>query len=134
FAAAKVWSAWLSNNARVHYRFMDERKNEVSIHIDFLGGELLETGENHGITSAATLAWGRAATKHLSSTDIREIMTGKKVSVRGGGGFGGGRGGGGGRRGGGGGGGNSDAMSLTISGSPEELETGFQLAHLLMTE
>jgi predicted Zn-dependent peptidase len=42
--------------------------------------------------------------------------------------MGGGRGG---RRGGGGGG--EDSITLTISGSPEDLETGFQLAHLLLT-
>src|SRR6185436_7003970 len=85
-----------------------------------------------GITQAAQLAWGRPATKSLSSNDIRELMTGKKVSVRGGGsgGFGGGRGG----RGGGGGAGGGGSVALSISGSPEDLETGFQLAHLLLTQ
>ncbi len=132
--ATKVWSGWLSNNIRVHYRFMDERKSQASIHIDLLGGEMLETAANRGITSAATLAWSRPSTQHLSTSDIREIMTGKKVSVRGGG-FGGGGGGRGGRGGGGGGGGGGpEAISLTISGSPDELEPGFQLAHLLLTE
>src|SRR5262249_61956708 len=67
--------------------------------------------------------------EHLRSTDIRELMTGKKVNGGGGGGFGGGRGG----RGGGGGGG-GDSIALSIGGSPEELETGFQLAYLLLTE
>lgn len=131
--ASGVWSGWLSNNARVHYRFMDERKNDVSVHISLAGGELLETAADRGITGAAQLGWSRPATKHLTSADIREIMTGKKVNV-GGGGFGGGRGGGGGRRGGGGGGGGGDTIALSISGSPEDLETGFQLAYLLLTE
>ncbi len=127
-AASKVWSGWLSNNVRVHHRFMDERKNQVSVSIDLIGGEMLENAENRGITSAASLAWARPATKTLSSSDIRSIMTGKKVRV-GGGGMGGG-----GRRGGGGSGGNADSISLSISGSPEELETGFQLAYLMLTE
>ena len=35
---------------------------------------------------------------------------------------------------GGGGGGGGDSISLSISGSPEELEKGFQLAYLLLTE
>ena len=39
---------------------------------------------------------------------------------------------GGGRR--GGGGGNSDSINLSISGSPDDLEIGFQLAYLLLTE
>lgn len=132
-AETHVWSGWLNNNINVHYRKMDARKDQVSISIALIGGELLETAENRGITSAAQLAWSRAATQHLSSTDIRELMNGKKVNVRGGGGFGGGRGGGG-RRGGGGGGGGSDAITLSITGAPEELETGFQLAYLLLTE
>ncbi|MBL8875058.1 MAG: insulinase family protein [Phycisphaerae bacterium] len=127
---SKVWSGWLSNNVRVHYRFMDERKNQASVQIALIGGELLETADNRGITSAAQLAWSRPTTQKLTSTDIREIMTGKKINVRGGGGFGGGRGG----RGGGGALGATDAITLNISGSPEELETGFQLAHLLLTQ
>ncbi|MBX3381025.1 MAG: insulinase family protein [Phycisphaeraceae bacterium] len=126
---SKVWSGWLSNNVRVHYRFMDERKNQASVQIALIGGELLETSENRGITSAAQLAWSRPATENLSSSDIRELMTGKKVSVRGGGGFVSGRGGRGGA-----GAGASDAITLNIGGSPEELETGFQLAYLLLTE
>lgn len=134
-AASKVWTGWLSNNAKVNYRFMDERKNEVSIQVSLTGGEMLESADNRGFTRAAELAWSRPATKHLSSSDIRDLMTGRKVSVRGGGGFGGGRGGGGrGPRAGGAGLGGGDAISLTISGSPDELETGFQLAYLMLTE
>ncbi len=128
-AASGVASAWLSNGVRVHHRFMDTQKNEITVSISLIGGELLETGENRGITQAAQLAWGRAATKHLTSSEIRDLMTDKKVNVRGGG-MGGGRRG----RGGGGGGGGPDAINLTIGGSPEDLETGFQLAYLLLTE
>ncbi len=128
-----VWSGWLSNNVRVHHRFMDQQKNQVSIQISLIGGEMLETADNRGVTSGAQLAWARPATKTLSSTEISDLMTGKKVSVRGGGGFGGGRGGG--RRGGGGGGGGAgDAINLSVSGSPQDLETGMQLAYLLLTE
>lgn len=129
-SASGVWSGWLSNNVRVHHRFMDEQKNSVSVSIALIGGELHETGDNRGITQAAQLAWSRPATRKLSSTDIRDLMTGRKINVGGGGGFGG-RGGG--RRG-GGGGGSGDGISLSISGSPEDLETGFQLAYLLLTE
>jgi len=130
-APSKVWSGWLSNNVRVHYRFMDERKNQASVQIALIGGELLETPDCRGITTAAQLAWSRPTTQKLTSTDIREIMTGKKINVRGGGGFGGGGRGG---RGGGGGAGATDAITLNISGSPEELEAGFQLAYLLLTQ
>src|SRR5262249_28755622 len=85
-AASKVWNAWLSNNTRVHYRFMDYNKNEVTVSITLYGGDILETADNRGITSAAQLAWGRAmATQTLTSSDIREIMNGKKINVGGGG-------------------------------------------------
>ncbi|HEX5136908.1 MAG TPA: insulinase family protein [Planctomycetota bacterium] len=130
-AASGVWSAWLSDNARMRFRFMDDRKNDVTVTVTLIGGDLLETAADRGITEAAQVAWSHPATKHLSSADIRDLMTGKKVDVRGGGSGGGGRRGRG-RR--GGGGGTPGTISLAISGSPEDLETGFQLAHLLLTE
>lgn len=129
-AASAVASAWLSNGVRVHHRFMDSQKNEVTVSISLIGGELLETADNRGVTQAAQVAWNRPATRRLTSSDIRDLMTDKKVNVRGGGMGGGGRRG----RGGGGGGGGPDSINLTISGSPEDLETGFQLAYLLLTE
>jgi zinc protease len=109
---------------------MDTQKNEVTVSIALLGGELLETAENRGVTQAAQVAWSRPATRHLSSSDIRDLMTDKKVAVRGSGTGGGGRRG---RRG-GGGGDSSDAITLTVSGSPADLEAGLQLAYLLLTE
>ncbi len=123
-----VWSGWLSNNTRFHYRFMDTEKNQVTVSISLIGGGLLETAANRGITQAATIPLSRPATRRLSSSDIRSLMTGKNVTVRGGsGGIGSGRRGGA-------GGGSTDAITLSVSGSPEDLETGMQLAHLLLTE
>ena len=111
---ADVWSAWLSNNIRVHYRFMDYKKDEVTIDITLAAGEILESADNRGITQAAILAWRRPATTTLSSTNIRDLMTGDKVNVSGGAG--------------------GDSLRLTVTGSPEDLETGLKLAHLLLTE
>ncbi len=116
-----VWSGWLNNNVRFHYRFMDNQKNRVTVSISLLGGELLETAENRGITQLATVAWSQPATGRLSSADVRALLTGKNVSVNGGGG----------RR---GGGDLADSVMLQVSGAPEDLETGMQLAHLLLTE
>lgn len=113
-AASKVWTGVLSNNARVHHYFNDYTKADADVTITLYGGELLETAENRGITDAAMNAWQRQATKHLSSTDIVSLMTGKKVGVDGGA--------------------SSNALVLSVSGNPEELETGLQLAYLLLTE
>ena len=79
-ASTGVWSGWLSNNVRLHYRFMDTRKNEVTVRISLIGGELHETAENRGVTQAATDCLGPTRDSTLSSSDIRSLMTGKKIS------------------------------------------------------
>jgi len=135
-AASGVESFWLDNGARVHYRFMDIQKDDVSISISLAGGQINETAANRGITQAAQtgIAGRSAATKHLSSTQLRQLFEGKNVRVGGIGGGGGGGGGGRGGRGGGGGGGGLDTVNLSVSGSPTDLELGMQLAYLLLTE
>lgn len=109
-----VWSGWLSSGVRVHYRFMNERKDQAAVVITLAGGQIQETEANRGISEAAAVAWSRPATGRLSSTNIRDLLTGKKVGVSGGAG--------------------TDTMTLTVSGSPADLETGLQLAHLLLTD
>jgi zinc protease len=113
-AAAHVWSANLPNGLRVHYRFMDYRKDQVGIIIALAGGEIQETAENRGITVAGSIAWSRPATEKLTSTDVRELLTGKKTAV-------------GPRV-------SADTVMLQVAGSPEEIETGMQLASLLLAE
>jgi zinc protease len=112
--ASGVWSGWLDNGIRVHHRFMDYRKNNVSISITFAGGEVEETAANRGITDAASILLDKPATSKLSSTEIRDLMTGKKINV--------------------GGGAGRDTVSVSIGGDPAELETGLQLAHLVITD
>jgi len=119
--ASAVWSAWIADNIRMHHRFMDARKGSATISVTLYGGELLETPANRGITQAAAIALsaggrggGAAATKRLTSADVRSLLTGKQVNVSG-------------RTG-------SDAVQITISGAPGDLETGMQLAHLLLRE
>jgi zinc protease len=113
-AASGVTSAWLANGVRVHHRFMDARKDDVTITISLAAGSIQENATNRGVSEAAGLGWGRRATSKLSSTQIRDLMTGKKVNT--------------------GGGAGADAFTLSVSGSPAELETGMQLAHLLLTD
>ena len=126
-----ITSAWLANGVRVHHRFMDYKKDTVMVSIALAGGGIEETASNTGITAVASLAVNEPATSRLNSTDIRNIMTGKNIDV----GAGGGQAGGG-RRGGRGGGPSQSEDSLTISvqGSPKDLETGLQLAHALLTD
>ena len=109
-----VWSAWLSNNARVHYHHTDYRKDEATITITLAAGDMQETPETRGVSDAAASAWQRPATSTLSSNQVRDLMVGRKVSV-------GGRGG-------------LDTMAVSVDGSPAELEEGLKLAHLLLTD
>ena len=109
-----VWSGWLDNGIRVHHRRVDQRKNDAVITVTLAGGVIQERGDNRGVTEAAVRAWDRPATSTLSSTQIRALMTGKKVRVRGGLG--------------------PDTVTLTVSGDPAALEQGLELAYLLLTD
>jgi len=113
-ADSGVWTARLDNGVVVHHRHMDQRKNFVDVRITLLGGEIEEDASNRGITLAASQAWARPATASLSGSQVRQIMTGTKMQVSGIA--------------------QKDFLQMTMTGSPEDLETGMQLAHLLLTE
>jgi zinc protease len=113
-APSGVTSAWLDNGIRVHHRFMTEHRAEASVVVTLAGGRIQESASNRGITDAAAVAWERPATRTLSSTQIRALMTGRRVRVSGHVG--------------------DDTLMLAVSGDPVELETGLQLAYLLLTD
>ncbi|TVQ31971.1 MAG: insulinase family protein [Phycisphaeraceae bacterium] len=110
---SEVFSAWLDNGVRVHHRFMDYRENQATIRITLGAGSIEETAATRGLTRVAGLAFSRPATSSLTSTNIRDLLTGVNVSVGGSTGV--------------------DTVSLTVSGAPEDLEPGMQVAHLLLT-
>jgi zinc protease len=112
--ATGTWTGLLSNNVLVHHRSMDYRKDQVMVSITLFGGDVDETDATRGITNAAGSAWANAATSTLSSTDIRDLMAGVKATV--------------------GGGLIDSGLVLTIGGDPADMEKGFQLAHLLLTD
>ncbi|HET7339961.1 MAG TPA: insulinase family protein [Methylomirabilota bacterium] len=113
-AASGVTSLWLDNGVRIHQRTMEQRRNEATVTITLAGGAIQETPADRGLTEAALRAWDRPATSTLSSVDIRDLMTGAKVRVRGGMG--------------------GDSVSLIVSGDTADLEKGLQLAYLLLTD
>ncbi|HEU4371607.1 MAG TPA: insulinase family protein [Methylomirabilota bacterium] len=113
-AGSGVTSAWLDNGVRAHHRFVDQRRNEVRVRITLAGGEIEETAATRGVTRAAALAWQRPATSTLTSTQVRELMTGRRVRVHGGA--------------------DADSLTLVVSGDPAELEHGLQLAYRLLTD
>lgn len=109
-----ITSAWLSNGARVHHRFMDYKKDTVLVNIALAGGEIEETAENAGVTEVASLVVQEPATNRLTSTQMRDLMTGKNIKLRGGG--------------------RGDSFTISIQGSPEDLEEGLQEAYALLTD
>lgn len=109
-----VTSAWLENGVRVHHRFMDYKKDTVLVGISLAGGTIEETEKNCGITRAGMIPYLRPATSRLSSTDIANLMMGKNVAVRAMP--------------------DMDSLCVTVSGSPADLETGLQLAHILLVD
>lgn len=109
-----VFSAWLDNGVRMHHRFMDYRKDSATVVITVAGGRIEETAETRGLSAAAAVALRNPATSTLTSTDVRNLLTGLNVDVSG-------------RAG-------ADAMTISVSGSPEDLEAGLQVAHLLLTD
>jgi zinc protease len=114
FAPLDITEVTFSNNVRMHYRFMDFKKGEVTVLITLAGGAIQESAEQHGLTEVATLALSTPATARLSSTDIRDLMTGKKIAFEG-------------RM-------TDDTVVLSVAGNPEALEDGLQLAHVLLQE
>ncbi len=109
-----ITSVTFANNVRLHYRFMDFKKDSVTAVITLAGGKIRETEANRGITALATQPLIQPATATFSSTALRDYMTGKKVSVRA-------------RQ-------TADTVRITVSGTPEALEDGLQLAYLLLRE
>lgn len=113
-AATGVTSFWLSNGVRVEHKFIDTEKDSMTLTISLAAGVIDETAQTRGISDAAGLAFASPATNTYTATQLREFMTGKKVGVSGGAG--------------------DDTFFVRISGSPTDLETGLQVAHLLLIE
>ncbi len=111
---SSVWSGWLSNNVRVHHRFMNFRHNQVTVTITLAGGELLETAQTRGLARAAAVAWASPATSTLSSIQVRDLMNARNLAFVGQAG--------------------SDALTLRVSGLPDQIEAGLQLAYLMLTD
>jgi zinc protease len=110
----KVTTATLSNGAICHHRFMDYKKDEVFVRMTLPGGQIEETADNRGVSEVAGQVFNQPATSRLESTQLRDLLTGKKVEF--GGGFG------------------QDALTITINGTPKDIEWGFQAVYAVLTD
>ena len=111
-----ILTATLENGVRVHCRSMDIKKDSVLVRVRFIGGPIDETEKTAGLTRVGSFALqGRsAASSRHSSTDISNFLTGKKFSF--------------------GGGPAEGSLLFQLGGTPEDLEDGFRLLHLLLTD
>lgn len=113
-AETKILTATLSNGVKVRLRSMDFKKDEVYCSINIFGGKLAESNQTRGLGDAAGLIGSQPATAKLSSTTIREMMTGKSINVSGGAG--------------------DDSLALSVTGAPKDLEEGLRLMYLMVTQ
>ena len=110
----KITTTSFENGVVMHHRFMDYKKDSVQISLTLPGGRLEETADSRGLSAAGGIVLSRPATSTLTSTQIRDLMTGKNINVGGGIGI--------------------DAMQISVSGSPKDAEAGLQLVHALLTD
>ncbi len=109
-----ITSGWLNNGVRFHHRYMDYKKDNVLVSISLAGGTIEEKADNAGITDVATIAINEAATRKIPSSVMRDLMTGKNISI------------------------NAadlkDHFEIDVTGSPLDLEYGLQKSFLLLKE
>lgn len=109
-----ITQAWLSNGIRVNHRFMDYKKDAVNVSINLAGGKIEEAGDSLGRSDAAGNVMSTPATSVFSSSEIRDLMTGKNMRVTGAAA--------------------GDKFTLRLIGSPEDLEAGLQVARALLVD
>lgn len=112
--ATGVTSLWLSNGVRVHIKPMRERQGQILGSIHVYGGLVHEDASTRGLTDAASTAFARPAGGGHTSTQIDDLTTGWKASVRGGS--------------------DADGLTLGLTSSPSDLGHALQLAHVLLTD
>ncbi len=115
-----VWSAWLSNNVRVHHRAAPGSEGRVVVRAT-IGGNTpavpaagAAEGESSLLADACAQAWARPAVAGLSSVQVRRLLAGTRVTVdaRADGGV----------------------LTLEIDASPGDLVSAFELAHRLLRD
>ncbi|MDH3590842.1 MAG: insulinase family protein, partial [Planctomycetota bacterium] len=106
----------LENGAHVHIKRLDTQKDRVGVSVRFLGGVIDETEQTRGLTMAGAVAFQPqlGATKRHSASQLSDALTGKnfRVGANAGGAM----------------------LSVALQGSTKEIDEGFRLLHLKLTE
>ena len=110
----KISSAIFENGVRMYHRSMDYKKDLVLVSISLAGSMIEETADNTGVSQVASLAVRNAATSRISSSKMRDLLTGKNIGVSGSPA--------------------GDHFLITVNGSPADLEIGMQEAYALLMD
>ena len=110
----QVTTTTFANGVVMHHKFSDYKKDDVLIDVILPGGQIEETADNRGVSELASVMLARPATSRLTSTEIRDLLTGKNVTVGGAIGL--------------------DTMGLSVKGSNKDLPAGLQLMYALLTD
>lgn len=108
-----VVSGWLKNGVRWHHMAMDAAPGSVIVTVSFVGGELLESAENRGITLGACSAWDALSIAGAPPGAVAEALGDRDVHIEALAG--------------------PDFMQLRIWGADEDIEHGMKVAMLLLT-
>ncbi len=111
---AGVVTAWLENGVVVHHRRAAPANSRARIVITLTGGQIEELAETRGLTQHASVLWDAPATRGWGVSEIRQMMLGRDVTMRG-------------RTG-------EDRIRLELEGSVDDLQSGLELVCLLLTE
>ena len=109
-----VTTVVFANGVVLHHKFVDYKKDQASIEISLPGGVIEETTQTKGLSQLASQLLAHPATHRLTSTQLRDLMVGKNVSVNGGIGL--------------------DALTIGVGGSPADVPAGLQLVNALLTD
>ncbi len=74
--ATGVWSGWLSNGIRFHFRQMAAREpGGVEIGLTIAGGEMLEDASTRGLTEVVSLSWNGLVTPSMTQEDAIALLS-----------------------------------------------------------
>ncbi|MCS7033247.1 MAG: insulinase family protein, partial [Phycisphaerae bacterium] len=110
----QITTVVFENGVVLHHRFSDYKKSEVQVRISLPGGEIEETEQTRGLSNLASRMLTQPATSRFTSTQIRDLMTGKSARMSGSIGL--------------------DVMSITVTSTPADLPAAMELVHAVLTD
>ena len=113
-ADLKISTVTFANGVVLHHKFSAYKKDQVLVSVTLPGGQIEENDGDRGVSTLASVLLEQPATGRFSSTQLRDYMTGKNVTV--GGTIG------------------RDTLTVQVAGNNKDLPAGMDLAYALLTD